>query len=116
MSLPLTFKRGRWHLEISEGETVTAQPFQELFNPRASETEQSVQSEEGHDSSLTRFPSFSVYIPLSFILEKVFFTSNIGLRDRDTVGVPIFKSVLLLFFFYFFILYWGTADLQRCQF
>ena len=59
MSLPLTFKRGRWHLEISEGETVTVQPLQELFNPCASETEQSIQGEEGHDCSLTRFPSQS---------------------------------------------------------
>ena len=51
-------------------------------------------------------PGFSVYIPLSFILEKAFFTSNMGLRDRDTVGVHIFKSVLLLLFFliFYFIL------------
>lgn len=91
--------------------------FPELFNPRG-KWNRTINTEPGGtwlliDKIPKPKPGFSVYIPLSFISEKVFFTSNIGLRDRDTVGVHIFKSVLLLLFF-FNLLYWGIADLQ-CQ-
>ena len=80
--------------------------FPELFNP-CGKWNRTINTEPGGtwlliDKIPKPKPGFSVYIPLSFISEKVFFTSNIGLRDRDTAGVHIFKSVLILLFFLIF--------------
>ena len=92
-----------WHSEISEGGLVTVQPSRSYLTHVASETEQSIQSQEGHDCSSTRFPSQSLASQSTFpsaSYQKRYFSLQTLHWGTGTQQESIFSNLSCFYFFF----------------
>lgn len=93
--LLLTFKKGLWHL-WSRGRDKNYKAFPGAIQPMCKWKRIVIIEQWGKACSSRSFPCWNLASPFTFpsAPEKVIFTPNVGFTD--TVGVHIFKFVLLL--------------------